>query len=304
MTEQLFELENFRGPLDLLLHLVREQELEITEVDLSRLCDQYLTALEIMRQLDINVAGEFLVMASTLVLIKSRAILPREEVDLSAELDPSDELILQLLEYRKYKTLSLELQRRAGERDLRFGRGGHEVPPDEEPALEEIGLWDLVGSFARLVEELGLQRRFDTLTAQKPLKEYMRSVLDALLERETWSFRELLERAGGEEAVYGVFLSILELVKTRQVDALQEEQGGAIRVRLRADRDPSRLAGLFGDGPADAAAGVHDTPGGAASREPEPVPSSQATSAARAMQGSPDAPDRQALADPGADSIV
>ena len=78
MTDQLFELENFRGPLDLLLHLVREQELEITEVDLSKLCDQYLAALEIMRQLDINVAGEFLVMASTLVLIKSRAILPRE----------------------------------------------------------------------------------------------------------------------------------------------------------------------------------------------------------------------------------
>ena len=298
MTDQLFELENFRGPLDLLLHLVREQELEITEVDLSKLCDQYLAALEIMRQLDINVAGEFLVMASTLVLIKSRAILPREEVDLSAELDPSDELILQLLEYRKYKTLSLELQRRAGERDLRFGRGGHEVPPDEAPALEEVSLWDLVGTFARLVEELGLQRRFDTLTAQKPLKEYMRSVLDALLEQESWGFRELLERAGGEDAVYGVFLSILELVKTRQIDALQDETGGAIRVRLRADRDPSRLAGLFGDAA---------TPGAADSEpEPEPLPSPapQAPSASRAMQGTADAPEREALADPGADSMV
>jgi len=296
MSDQLFELENFRGPLDLLLHLVREQELEITEVDLSKLCDQYLAALEIMRQLDINVAGEFLVMASTLVLIKSRAILPREEVDLSAELDPSDELILQLLEYRKYKTLSLELARRAGERDLRFGRGGHEVPPDDAPALEEVSLWDLVGTFARLVEELGLQRRFDTLTAQKPLKEYMRSVLDALLEQESWSFRELLERAGGEDAVYGVFLSILELVKTRQIDALQDEQGGAIRVRLRADRDPSRLAGLFADAATtDAADGEP---------EPQPAPPPPATSGSRAMQGTTDAPGRQALADPGADSMV
>ncbi|HZL99665.1 MAG TPA: segregation/condensation protein A [Planctomycetota bacterium] len=229
MNDQLIELENFRGPLDLLLHLVREQELEITEVDLSRLCDQYLAALELMRQLDINVAGEFLVMASTLVLIKSRAILPREEVDLEAELDPSDELILQLLEYRKYKTLSLELSRRAGERIQRFPRGGHEVPPDEEPALEEVSLWDLVGSFARLVEELGLQRRFDTLTAQKPLKEYMRAVLDALLERESWGFRELLAQAGGADSVYGVFLSILELVKSRQVDASQEQAGGRWR---------------------------------------------------------------------------
>ncbi|HVQ26936.1 MAG TPA: segregation/condensation protein A [Planctomycetota bacterium] len=295
MNEQLFELENFRGPLDLLLHLVREQELEITEVDLSRLCDQYLAALEIMRKLDINVAGEFLVMASTLVLIKSRAILPREEVDLTAELDPSDELILQLLEYRKYKTLSLELARRAGERDRRFTRGAHEVPPDEEPPLEEVSLWDLVGTFARLVEELGLQRRFDTLTAQKPLKEYMRAVLDALLEQESWGFQELLARAGGEEAVYGVFLSILELVKSRQVDAAQDPEGGEIRVRLRADRDPSRLAGLFGV-PAE-------TPVLESAPEPQPLPGPRDADGG-AADGATDGDGRQALADSGADSIV
>lgn len=282
MTDQLFELENFRGPLDLLLHLVREQELEITEVNLTRLCDQYLAALEVMRALDINVAGEFLVMASTLVLIKSRAILPREEVDLSEELDPSDELILQLLEYRKYKTLSLELSRRAGERSQRFERGGHEVPPDDEPALEEVSLWDLVGSFARLVEELGLQRRFDTLTTQKPLKEYVRAVLDALLEQESWGFKELLVRAGGNESVYGVFLSILELVKSRQVDAAQTETGGEIRIRLRADRDPTRLAGLFGEPAAPPVLEV----------EPEPQPGP------RVADG------EEALADSGADSIV
>src|SRR6185436_4401211 len=279
MNEQLFELENFRGPLDLLLHLVREQELEITEVDLSRLCDQYLAALDLMRRLDINVAGEFLVMASTLVLIKSRAILPREEVDLSAELDPSDELILQLLEYRKYKTLSLELNRRAGERAQRFVRGSHEVPPDDEPALEEVSLWDLVGTFARLVEELGLQRRFDTLTAQKPLKEYVRAVLDALLEQESWGFKELLARAGGEESVYGVFLSILELVKSRQVDAMQDAKGGEIRVKLRADRDPGRLAGLFGV-PADAAV-LQSAP------EPQPLPGPRDTDGG-AADGAPD----------------
>ncbi len=138
MTEQLFELENFRGPLDLLLHLVREQEVEITEVDLSRLCDQYLTALDVMAELDINVAGEFLVLASTLLLIKSRSILPREEVDLSEELDPGDELILQLLEYRKFKSLALELGHRAAERALRHPRGASEVPPEEQPTLEEV----------------------------------------------------------------------------------------------------------------------------------------------------------------------
>jgi segregation and condensation protein A len=247
MTDQLFELENFRGPLDLLLHLVREQELEITDVDLSRLCDQYLAALALMRELDINVAGEFLVLASTLVLIKSRAILPREEIDLSEELDPGDDLILQLLEYRKFKTLSLELERRAHERARCHPRGTHEIPPQDEPELEEVGLWDLVGSFARLVEELGLRRRFDTLRQEKPLRAYLQAVLARLLERERWSFRELVLLNGGEEHVFGTFLALLELVKSRQIVVSQEETGGPISLSLRADRDESALAGLFRD---------------------------------------------------------
>jgi segregation and condensation protein A len=247
VPEQLFELENFRGPLDLLLHLVREQELEITAVDLSRLCDQYLAALKLMQDLDIDVAGEFLVLASTLMLIKSRAILPREEVDLSEELDPGDELILQLLEYRKYKTLSLELQRRAAERGRRHPRGTHEVPPREEPELQEISLWDLVGAYARLMEELGLRRSFDTLKQEKPLKEYMRNVLDRLAEKDGWTFAELLERTGGGDALFATFLCVLELVRTSQVDAEQTETGGPIRIRLRADRDESMLAGLFAE---------------------------------------------------------
>jgi segregation and condensation protein A len=261
MTEQLFELENFRGPLDLLLHLVREQEVEITEVDLSRLCDQYLTALDVMQELDINVAGEFLVLASTLLLIKSRAILPREEVDLSEELDPGDELILQLLEYRKFKSLSMELQRRAEERALRFPRGASEVPPEDQPVLEEISIWDLVGSFARLTEELGLKRGFDTLRQEKPLKEYLRSVLDNLVAHPQWTFRELLLGSGGEKGLFGVFLSVLELVKTGQVRAEQGDDGGEIVIRLREDRDPTLLAGIFQDAAAPLTADVPAAPG-------------------------------------------
>ena len=244
-AEQIYELENFRGPLDLLLHLVREQEVEITECDLSRLCDQYLAALDLLRELDIDVAGEFLVIASTLVLIKSRAILPHEEINLEDEIDPGDELIMQLLEYRRYKTLSLALQQRAVVRAQLFPRGASEVPPAEEPELAEVSMWDLVGSYARLVEELGLRRGFDTLRQEKPLKAYLKDVLDNLLAQETWNFRDLLLASGGREAVFGVFLSVLELVKSRQVTVEQAENGGEIHIRLRADRDESVLSGLF-----------------------------------------------------------
>ena len=246
-TEQIFELENFRGPLDLLLHLVREQEVEITECDLSRLCDQYLAAIDLLRELDIDLCGEFLVMASTLVLIKSRAILPREEINLAEEIDPGDELILQLLEYRRYKTLSLALAQRAELRGKLFPRGASEVPPAEEPELAEVSMWDLVGSYARLVEELGLRRGFDTLKQEKPLKAYLKDVLDNLLAQQRWSFRDLLMASGGREAVFGVFLSVLELVKSRQVRVEQESNGGDISIALREDRDESVLAGLFTD---------------------------------------------------------
>ena len=260
MKDQVFELENFRGPMDLLLHLIREQEMEIIEVDLARLCDQYLAAIDVIKALDVNLAGEFLVMASTLMLIKSRTILPREEVDLEEELDPGDELILQLLEYRKYKSLAFELGRRSADRHRRWARGADDVPDAPEPELEELGLWDLVGTYARLVEELGLRRTFHTMDRERPLRDFMKDVVATLLENDACDFRGLVMGAGGKEAVFPVFLSLLELIRTGQVVAKQEEVRGEIVVRLRQDRDQGRLSALFGDdAPVDDAEGEAET---------------------------------------------
>ena len=243
MKDQVFELENFRGPLDLLLHLIREQELEILEVDLSKLCDQYLMAIEVMKAVDINVAGEFLVMASTLVLIKSRAILPREEeIDLEEELDPGDELIQQLLEYRKYKTLSLELDRRAGDRAQRAPRGQRELPPDEENELAEIDLWDLVASYVRLMEELGLQRSFHTLTNEKPLRAFLDEVIGRFEQRKTWTLKDLILASDTPEEVFGVFLALLELCKEQRIQVVQDGQGTDIHVELREGGEEAHLA--------------------------------------------------------------
>lgn len=247
MTDQVFELENFRGPLDLLLHLIREQELEILEVDLSKLCDQYLLALEVMKAVDINVAGEFLVMASTLVLIKSRAILPREEeIDLEEELDPADELIQQLLEYRKYKTLSLELDRRAADRAQRAPRGQRELPPDEENELAEIDLWDLVAAYVKLMEEIGLQRSFHTLTSEKPLRAFLDEVTTRLTQRKGWTLRELILASDTPEEVFGVFLALLELCKEQRIQVVQGKQGDDIHVELREGDSEAHL-GLMDD---------------------------------------------------------
>ena len=200
-----------------------------------------------MEALDIDVAGEFMVMASTLMLIKSRAILPREEVDLAEEIDPADELISQLLEYRRFKTLSMALGRMAVERSQRYERGADDLPPQPERELEEIGLWDLVGTYARLVEELDLERRFDALSTQRPLREYMRDVMAVLAGRSPCGFVDLVEGAGGREQVFAIFLAILELVKSMQVEVTQDRAEDEILVRLREGRDESLLAGLLAD---------------------------------------------------------
>lgn len=261
MTERYVELSNFRGPLDLLLHLVRERELEITEVALAQVCDQYLAYVARLDALDIDDQSEFLVVAATLMLIKSRQLLPGEEVDLAEELDTEDPLILQLLEYRRYKTLSIELARRAQDRALRATRGTHEVPPPEDPELEDVSVWDLAGTFARLFEEIGLQRRFDTLRQdERPLREFMHVILERLAERDAWSFRELV-LDGSAESLIGSFLAVLELAKSGQITVEQDSAGAEILIRLREDRDEHSLATLLGTG-TDA-----ESPGDAAEHE-------------------------------------
>ena len=113
----------FQGPMDLLLHLVREQEVEIHEIEIARIIDDYLGYLEKLEALDIEVAGDFLVMAATLMAIKSRSLLPTEDVDLEQDLDPRDELIERLIEYRRFREASEDLETRFRERSLQHDRG-------------------------------------------------------------------------------------------------------------------------------------------------------------------------------------
>ena len=130
--------EVFQGPMDLLLHLVREQEVEIHEIEINRVIDGYLAYLKELEQVDIELAGDFVVMAATLMAIKSRSLLPNEEVDLEAELDPRDELIQRLIEYRHFKEASRDLGERLDERSRRFAHGRRPAAgsPEDEPTID------------------------------------------------------------------------------------------------------------------------------------------------------------------------
>jgi segregation and condensation protein A len=174
------QLENFYGPLDLLLHLIRENELDPLRIPISKVTDQYLTYLEMMQKLDINLAGEFLVMASTLMEIKSRTLVPiyAPEAEAEEEQDPKFELIRRLLEYKRYKDLSAKLRQLMEFQSKTFARSrlgraeelknerteelkdGDTEKQTEEPEVE-LDIWQLVKSFAKVSREIVL----DTPTA-------------------------------------------------------------------------------------------------------------------------------------------
>jgi segregation and condensation protein A len=221
----------FQGPLDLLLHLVREQEVEIHEIEINTVVQRYLEYLKAMRELDIELAGDFLVMAATLMSIKSRSLLPREEIDLEKELDPRDELIQRLIEYRRFKEASDQLGQRYALRELSFERGdaGAEAPADE-PVLDlgELSSWDLLAAFSRLMRETLGHRPHRVQREARPLRHYVQAL----------ATRELvlgLDEEPSRESLIGSFCALLELVKLGLVGVLQPERHGEIRVELKPE---------------------------------------------------------------------
>jgi segregation and condensation protein A len=231
----------FQGPLDLLLHLVREQEVEIHEIEINRVVVDYLAYLKALKDLDIELAGDFLVMAATLMSIKSRSLLPREEIDLEKELDPRDELIQRLIEYRRFKEASDQLGQRYALRDLSYERGeaGSEAPA-EEPVLElgELTSWDLLAAFSRLMRETLGHRPHRVQRESRPLRHYVQTLAARMRERGALSLREIvlgLDEEPSRESLIGSFCALLELVKLGLVGIAQPERNGEIQVELKPE---------------------------------------------------------------------
>jgi len=256
----------FHGPMDLLLHLVREQEVEIHEIEISSVVEGFLAYLGGLPDLDIEVAGDFVVMAATLMSIKSRSLLPREEIDLQAELDPRDELIQRLIEYRRFHDAAANL---AGlwnlrERCLARGAAGEDPRDREAPVLDlgDLTAWDLLAQYSRLLRETQSGRAHHVLADARPLRFYVEELARRIREQGEVSLRALLdgfEPEHSRESLVGSFCALLELVKLGLVSVEQPEAGGDIRLRLRpehaADLESVLRASLFDDEAPEADAG-------------------------------------------------
>lgn len=234
----------FQGPLDLLLHLVNEQEVDIHEIEIGKILDGYLAYLKALEEIDIEVAGDFLLMAATLMSIKSRSLLPREEVDLEEELDPRDELIQRLLEYRHFKEVSRELESRMEDRARLFPMGDKSGIHlgNEEPTIElgELTHWDLLAAFSRLMRETLANRSLKIQRDDRPLRWYVERLVGWIDDRREVTLRQLLMEAADESGVskamlIGSFCALLELIKLGAVSAVQATPTSEITIVLRED---------------------------------------------------------------------
>ena len=211
------KLDVFEGPLDLLLYLIRKEELDICNVSVAQITDQYLEYIHLMQVLDLEVAGEFILMAATIIHIKSKMLLPEEEVEEEEE-DLEESLVQQLLEYKKYKEAASSLQRMELEQQDIFNRLPAEAEYDEEGEnLLDVSLFDLIGALSRVLENLEGEPVEEIVRDESTVKEKIEFILDMLLKEETVKFANLFEDVRLKTEAVVTFLALLELVKIQKV---------------------------------------------------------------------------------------
>ncbi len=242
MSDYRVNLEIFAGPMDLLLHLVRKEEVDIYDIPIAKITDQYIRYLEMLKQLDIDVAGDFLVMAATLMQIKSAMLLPKAPADeLGAEdfADPRAELIRQLLEYKKFKDAANLLAASADERGERFNRPDtiiEQLNPEGEPTvkLDQINVWDLLEAFDKMMEATGAKFDISHITDDTPIDLYQIEILHRLQTEGAMNFERIFENRRVRLTIVGLFLAILELVREQLISA-EQSQDKAIYLRALTD---------------------------------------------------------------------
>jgi segregation and condensation protein A len=228
------DLDIFRGPLDLLLYLVRKDELEITELPIAPITRQYLEYLEVLQELDVNAAGDFLEMASTLAEIKSRMVLPHGDEETETLDDPRDELVERLLEYKKFKDAASVLDEQGRQWQQRFPRLASDLPPRrtdlENQPIREVELWDLVSALGRMMRDRQKVAPTNIVYDDTPIQVYMQRIHQRLIDERRAAFSELFGPGMHKSAMVGMFLAILELVRHHSVRTEQGELHGEIWV--------------------------------------------------------------------------
>ena len=232
-------LDSFHGPLDLLLYLVKRHEVDVLDIPIAVIADQFHHYLLAMRELDVELAGDFLDMAATLMLIKSRMLLPADaEAGEEERDDPRRELVRQLLDYRKFKDAAAALEERAERRSVRLPR--QELPEptaDTGPAVKPVELWDLVSAFARLMRETQSLQVTTIAVDDTPQYVYEAQIQERVRAEGRVAFRAVFAPPYSKARLIGIFLAILELIRHRGIGLEQPEADGDIWL-IAAETEP------------------------------------------------------------------
>ena len=225
-------LDVFEGPLDLLLYLIKKDELEIHDIPMEKITTQYVQYLDLMKMLDLNIAGEFLVMAATLMMIKSRMLLPAEdrpEME-DEEEDPRWDLVRQLVEYKKFKDAALHLESLEMRREDIFGRDGATAVLDKEPevALHDVGLFDLINAFNEALKKVKNEDLREIFAERFTVAEKIEVLGDRLQREKRFSISKMFDGMRSRQEISCTFLALLELIRLSRARAVQEETYGEI----------------------------------------------------------------------------
>ncbi|MGH7427817.1 MAG: segregation and condensation protein A [Candidatus Methylomirabilaceae bacterium] len=225
------QLEMFEGPLDLLLYLIQVDQIDIYDIPIAKITDHYLGCLATMRELDLEVAGEFLVIAATLIHIKSKMLLPKEEVEgeEGSDEDPRTELVERLLEYKRFKDAAMTFEQLESHQHLLYARPAGLSTATQEGPLQ-IGLSELLRAFAAVVRRLPAQAALDITPEAVTVGERMVALLDRLSLESPLPFGALFEDVLTRSVLIGTFLALLELLRQGLARARQSERDGEIMI--------------------------------------------------------------------------
>jgi segregation and condensation protein A len=233
------KLDIFEGPLDLLLHLVKKNEVDLSDIPVATITDQYMAYLDLLQQLDLDVAGEYLVMAATLLHLKSRMLLPADETTEEEEgEDPRAELVRQLLEYQRFKETAEMLDRRdLLNRDVFARMPARDETEAEQDIVYDVSLGDLLDALQEVLKRVAPEVIHEVILEQVSLRERLCFVLDVLRERSEAVFIDLFPTGTTRLQILMTFLALLELIRTRMVRVRQDEPFGPVIITLAVSAD-------------------------------------------------------------------
>ncbi|MFH1624779.1 MAG: segregation/condensation protein A [Pseudomonadota bacterium] len=229
------KLKVFEGPLDLLLHLIKKNELDIFDIPIATITAQYLEYLDLMRTLSLDIAGEFLVMAATLIHIKSKMLLPPSEDEIEEveeeEEDPRAELVRRLIEYQRFKDAANKLtETEMLDRDVFIRGTGSEDTGEDGKDLHEVSIIELLEAFKKVLEEKPKEDFFSVLVEKMSVNDKIVEIVQRMKDTGSITFQSLFEGGSNKREIILTFLALLELVKLRMASVWQAKAFGTIRI--------------------------------------------------------------------------